>query len=236
MTAQVVPMFRAEDFVDYHTYIEMGWKGVLFAIVAAAILFGILKGKVGFVSVGPSEAGIRELFGVRLWRIGPGPHLNLEGFWKARKASVAIIEVDLTGEYPSEGYTKQYTTSVWLRVQDTKQALIAHMYRAQDLARDNMENSEAVKQATSLLKRNLRVLLEAGADAAEAETQLENITHKVMLEKYGYVIDEVLVTELTARPQSELAKAITNANGPLGAAAVAAEESDGRAHLEVVSE
>lgn len=201
---------------------EQGWKGAIATILLITVLFAIYKGAIGIVSIGPSEAGVRELFGVRLWRIGPGPHLNIEGFWKARKTSLAVIEVNLAGEYPLGDYTKQYTCAVWLRVQDTREALFAHMYRAQDLNRDNMENSEAVKQATSLLKRNLRVILEEGLNATRAEEQLEYVTRKQLLEKYGYEIDEVLLTEVTDRPLSELARAVDKNDGKLSAAGIAA--------------
>lgn len=232
MIAQVAPMLSTSDF-DYRKYQEMGWTAFCIMILIGIVILAVLRGKISIVSIGPSEAGIRELFGVRLWRIGPGPHLNIEGFWKARKASIAVIEVDLVGEYPLEGYTKQYSASVWLRVQDTKEALIAHMYRAQDLNRDNMENSEAVKQATTMLKRNLRVILEEGEGATVAEQQLEYITHKELLGKYGYEIDQVLVTELADRPLSELARAVATSNNTMGA--VLGVTTPGHPHLEAVS-
>lgn len=208
MNSQVALYVSLSNASDPNYWLEQGWKGAIATILLLAVFFSIYKGAIGIVSIGPSEAGVRELFGVRLWRIGPGPHLNIEGFWKARKTSLAVIEVSLSGEYPLTNYTKQYTCEVWLRVQDTKEALFAHMYRAQDLNRDNMENSEAVKQATSLLKRNLRVILEEGYSASQAEQQLEYVTHKQLLEEYGYEIVEVLLTEITDRPMSELARAV----------------------------
>lgn len=235
MISQVVPFasMGVSSLADPHFWAEQGWKGALITVLLVAILFSLYKGKIGIASFGPSEAGMRELLGIKLYRIGPGPHLDIEGFWKARKTSIAIQQIDLAGEISVDGYTKQYTCAVHLHVQDSKEALVAQMYRAQDLNRENMENSEANKQATAVLKRNFREILEQGTTASDAETKLEAVCHKELREKYGYEIDLVLVTELTDRPMSELARAVAE-SGRFDGATLSAAAGHGPPHLEAI--
>lgn len=235
MISQVVPFasMGVGSLADPRFWAEQGWKGALITVLLVAVLFSLYKGKIGIASFGPSEAGMREFLGIKLYRIGPGPHLDIEGFWKARKTSVAIQQVDLAGEIAVGGYTKQYTAAVHIHVQDSKQALIAHMYRAQDLNRENMENSEALKQATAILKRNFRMILEQGLAPVYAEEQLEAVCHKELREKYGYEIDQVLITELTDRPMSELARAVAE-SGRFEDATLSAAADQGPPHLEAI--
>lgn len=235
MISQVAPFVSmgVGSLADPNFWAEQGWKGALITVFLVAILFSLYKGKIGIASFGPSEAGMRELLGIKLYRIGPGPHLDIEGFWKARKTSIAIQQIDLSGEFTVNGYTKQYTAAVHIHVQDSKQALVAHMYRAQDLNRENMENSEALKQATAILKRNFRTILEQDIAPVCAEEQLEAACHKELREKYGYEIDQVLVTELTDRPMSELARAVVD-SGRFADATLSVAAEQGPPHLEAI--
>lgn len=233
MNAQVVPFVSMSNATDPQFWGEQGWKGALLTIILLVVGLAIWKGKIGFVSIGPSEAGIRELCGKVLWRVGPGLHPDAEGIWKVRKTSVARTKIRLDNESGHGNLTWQYGVTVWLKVADTKQALIAQIYTAQDLNRENMENSEAVEQATDLLTGNLRGLLEGGVTATSLMKRLKKVSKKELLADYGYLIVKTRIRRLVKRPQSELAEAIANGKLSSGLYGVLIEGSE-RPDFEVI--
>lgn len=234
MNAQVVPFVSMSNATDPQFWVEQGWKGALLTVILLVVGLTVWKGKLGFVSIGPSEAGIRELCGKVLWRVGPGLHPDAEGIWKVRKTSVARIKIRLDDEYGHGNLTWQYGVTVWLKVADTKAALIAQIYTAQDLNRENMENSEAVEQATDLLMGNLRELLEEGVTSTNLMKHLKKASKKELLVDYGYLVVKTRIRRLVKRPQSELAEAI--ANGKLSSGTYGAFiESSVRPDFEVIT-
>lgn len=228
----------ASKWLEYETYAQMGWKGVLFAVVVGAVLFGVIKHHIGFRNIGPNEAGIREIFGFKLWKLGPGPHFYITGFTNVRKAPLAVSQIDLVGEAKLLKIVWRYDVSVLLRVIDSRKALIARIYFVEDSDKADMENAENIKQVTTLLKRSVRRLVEAGNTPDDIEAKLKT-TKKVRLERdYGSRVLDVLVTELVPRPHSELAEAIRD-SGPNAAilGAVLADEEisrTGHPHLEAL--
>jgi len=214
--AQVAPLLTSQDFLDYHTYSELGWKGVIFAVLVGSLIFSVVKHHIGFISIGPNEGGIRELFGLKLWKLGPGPHFYISGFSTVRKAPLGISEVDLAGEFSLTELTWQYSVVVLIQVLNSRDALIARIYKAEDSDKTDMQNTQNTKQVTAILKRNLRILLESGATAVLVETELKTMSEK-QIEGYGSEICNVLVCELVKRPLSEVADAIRNSGNPLGA-------------------
>ncbi|MEP6710454.1 MAG: SPFH domain-containing protein [Candidatus Saccharibacteria bacterium] len=162
--------------------------------------------------IGPNEAGIRECCGVKLWKLGPGPHPDVEGLWKVRKVSIAEKQIDIEGQVHTADGVKQYQLGVKIRVMNTKAALIARIYRAEDNDKSNMENSQAEEQVTLLLKRNARKLFEDTPTADNVESNLQPKSEEDA-EGYGYQIVSVLVSELVIRPLSEVAQAIKD-SGP----------------------
>lgn len=210
MMKQVAPLVSLSNATDYHYWASLGFKGALITICIAVIVLSVWKGKIGFISISPSEAGIRELCGWRLWRVGPGLHPDIEGVWKVRKTSVALIKIRIDDECGIEMLTWQFGVTIWLQVVDSKNALIAQIYNAQDLTRENMENSEAVEQAKDILIGNTRELLEGGVAASDLAKRLKKVSKKELLNGYGYCIRKSKVRHLVKRPQSELAEAITN--------------------------
>jgi len=219
---------------DPQFWMEQGWKGALFTLLLLTIGLAVWKGKIGFVSIGPSEAGIREFCGIRLWRVGPGLHPDIEGIWKIRKTSVARIKVRIDEEVGIGRLTWQYGVTVYLQVANTKTALIAQIYTAQDLNRENMENSEAVEQATDVLTDDLLELLESsGVTRPELKKKLKKASRQELLRDYGYDIVKIKVRRLVKRPQSELAEAI--ADGTLSAGALGAVLDSERPALEVIN-
>lgn len=228
MIAQVAPLISMSNATDVYYWIDLGWKGALGTIALVAVLFAVYKGKVGFVSIGPSEAGIREFCGFRLYRVGPGLHPDIEGVWKVRKASVARIRIKVEEEFKTgdeqslSSLTWQYAVTVLLKVADTKEALTAQIYTASDTKRENMQNSEAEEQATDMLMRAVRVMLEGEPSADFVEKYLQSVVKDELLEDYGYEIVRVWVLKLVKRPQSEIAEAITHgrlSNGIIGVVA-----------------
>ena len=232
MMTQVVPMLTLSNATDPNFWAEQGWKGALITIALLAIGLAVWKDKIGLISIGPSEAGIREFCGVRLWRVGPGLHPNVEGLWKVRMTSVARIKVRINEEVGIGKLTWSYGLTVWLKVADTKAALLAQIYTAQDLNRENMENSEAVEQATDDLTDAILDLLETGTTREKLGKKLIKASRDELLTDYGYEIVKVKVRRLVKRPQSELAEAI--ANGSLSAAVLGAVIDSERPNLEVL--
>lgn len=224
MNAQVAPFVSMSNATDPQFWADQGWKGALITLALLVIGLAVWRGKIGFVSIGPSEAGIREFCGIQLWRVGPGLHPDVEGVWKIRKTSVARIRIRLDNEYSFASITWQYGVTVYLRVADTKAALIAQLYTAQDLNRDNMENSEAVEQVTDILMGNLRELLEGGITATGIPSYLQDVSKQELLDEYGYNIVKTKVRRLVKRPQSELAEAIANGELSSGIPAAIADE------------
>lgn len=220
MTAQVAPLVSMSNATDYNYWVAQGPKGAVITLILLIIGFAAFKGKIGFVSIGPSEAGIREFCGSRLWRVGPGLHPDIEGVWKVRKTSVARIMIRLDDDIFFETLTWQYGVTVFLKVSDTKAALIAQIYTAQDLNRENMENSQAVDQVTDILMGDLRGLLEKDLSSEKIPSDLTEKSERELLREYGYKIEKVTVRRLVKRPQSELAEAI--ATGELSSRATAA--------------
>lgn len=206
------------EWLDYQFWADMGWKGVVFAIFTVALIFSIVKGKIGFVMIGPNEAGIREFCGLKLWKLGPGPHPDVEGFWKVRKVSVAEKQIVIEGQVQTTEGVKLYKLAGKIRVMNTKEALIARIYRAEDTDKSNMENSQAEEQVTLLLTRNARKLFEVNPTADNVEYRLAS-NSKEEVEAYGYEIISVLVAELVIRPLSEVADAIKK-SGPNNPGAV----------------
>lgn len=234
MGTQVAPLVSLSNATDYNYWVAQGWKGALITLVLLTIGLAIWKGKIGFVSIGPSEAGIREFCGFRWWRVGPGLHPDIEGIWKVRKTSVARIMVRIDDEVGIGTLTWQYGVTVYLQVADTKTALIAQIYTAQDLNRENMENSEAVEQATDVLTDDILGLLEEGGiKRSQLKKRLKRASKRELLCDYGYNIVKVKVRRLVKRPQSELAEAITN--GKLSAGALGAVLDSERPNLEVIN-
>jgi len=207
MIVQVVPQLAAEKYLEMQTWADLGWKGIIFALLMASLIFGVIKHHIGFIGIGPVEAGIREFCGIPLWKLGPGPHFNIDGFWKVRKAPLAISQIDLKGEFPLDGLTYQYHVAVLVQVINTRQALIDRIYKAEDNDKSNMVNSENTKQVTTILTNRARKLFEKGASAAQVETKLKQKAAK-RVKSYGSEICDVLVEELVLRPQSEIADAI----------------------------
>lgn len=239
MMAQVVPRFAVEQYLEYQTYTELGWKGIIFAILVGSLIFGVLKQNIGFRSIGPNEGGIRELFGVKLWKLGPGPHFYITGFSSVRKAPLAVSQIDLNGEVPRGGLVYQYEVAVFTEVINTREALIARIYFVEDNDKTNMENAENTKQLTALLKRNLRQLLETEASAEVIEERLKKMSRKRLNRDYGSRVRSVLVCELVTRPLSEVAAAIKASRTDTAAIAgvLAASEShvgDGPPYLEAI--
>ncbi len=240
MIAQVVPMSASalEKWLEYDTYIQLGWRGVLFAVLIGSLIFGIFKHHVGFRNIGPNEGGIREFFGVKLWKLGPGPHFFITGFTNVRKAPLAVGQIDLLGEVRRDELIYRYDVAVQIRVINTRAALIARIYFAEDNDKSDMDNAENVKQITTILKRSLRKLVESGASADEIEKGMKKARKKRLEEKYGSKVFDVLVTELVPRPVSELSAAIRQSPLPPEkiAAILAADNpsGDGTRHLEAI--
>jgi|GEM_PF-1215143 len=232
MTQQVVPLISMSNATDYTYWAELGVKGALITATLIVIGLSIWRGKIGFVSIGPSEAGIREFCGCRLYRVGPGLHPDVEGIWKVRKTSVARIKVRIDDEVGIGTLTWQYGVTVWLKVADTKEALLAQIYTAQDLNRANMENSEAVEQATDDLNDGILDLLETGMSRDRLKKKLKRSCREELMTDYGYEIVKIKVRRLVKRPQSELAEAI--ANGFLSSAVLGAVIDTERPGLELV--
>ena len=225
MNAQVAPFVSMTNATDPQFWADQGWKGALITLTLLVIGLALWKGKIGFAPVAPSEAGIREFCGLKLWRVGPGLHPDVDGVWKVRKTSVARIRLRLDGEFGFGFLTWQYGVTIYLQVEDTRAALIAQLYTAQDLNRDNMENSEAVEQATDILLANLRELLESGVATTEVPMRLQDDAREELLDDYGYKIVKTKVRRLVKRPQSELAEAIANGKLSSGILSAVAEES-----------
>lgn len=228
-----------EKWLEYDTWAQMGWKGVMFAILVGSIIFGIFKHHIGFRSIGPNEGGIRELFGIKLWRLGPGPHFYITGFSNVRKAPLAVGQIDLVGQVRRKELIYQYEVAAQIHVINTRRALIARIYFAEDNDKTDMDNAENVKQITTVLKRSLRKLLESDASADEIEKGMRKARRKRLEEKYGSRVFDVLVTELVPRPVSELSSAIRQT--PLPPETVAtileadeAQVADGHPHLEAI--
>lgn len=217
MTAQVVqliPLFgggATSTVLDYHWWQQQGWKGILFALVTGVIAFGIAKSHIGFISIGPNEGGIRELFGLKLWKLGPGPHFHITGFSTVRKVSLAIKQFSVRGSVETQGRTYNYRIAVKAHVDNTREALIARIYSAEDNDKTNMVNNENERQIIATLTQSSRKLLTRYSDIDMLEERLTGAT-KQQLAKYGYVVDEVIGEEFVLRPLAELAKAVGKQN------------------------
>jgi hypothetical protein len=227
-----------EKWLEYDTYTQLGWRGVLFAVLVGSLIFGIFKHHVGFRNIGPNEGGIREFFGIKLWKLRPGPHFYITGFSNVRKAPLAVGQIDLVGEVRRGELIYRYEVAVQIHVINTRAALIARIYFAEDNDKTDMDNAENVKQITTVLKRSLRKLLETEATANEIEKGMKKARRRRLEEKYGSKVFDVLVTELVPRPHSELSAAIRQLPLPPEkvAAVLGAEEAlvEGHPHLEAL--
>jgi len=210
------------DYANPRTWQELGFWGAVFAIAVGILIFSIVKNHVGFINIGPNEGGYRELFGITLWKLGPGPHFFVTGFTNVRKAPLARHQIDLIGQVPigkkvKQPYVVTYDVSVITQVIPTKEALRALIYNTEDNDKTNMVNSENIKQVTSLFRRNLRKLIQAGRDEDAIEKKLSKRCKKKLETVYGRKTVEVLVNEIAIRPSSETALAIRSlGNNPLG--------------------
>lgn len=220
MIAQVVPLMSLTEYTDLGYWQQRGLKSLMFAIVVGVIIFAVIKGGIGFVTIGPNEAGIREFCGLKLWRVGPGLHFNIEGLWKVRKCSVAEFEVEvesevMMGSIPQHSYTIEYIVGCTLKVGDTKADLVAQIYNAKDTDRENMENTTAEKLAKMNLQSTIRKLIENGHGGKKLERLVIKKAQPAM-RRYGYIMVNVMIQKYALRPQSELADALrtSGSNSP----------------------
>lgn len=234
MTVQVVPFMSQADMFDPNTYKELGFWGAVFAISMLLFVFCVIKGHIKIIGCGPNEGGIREFFGITLWKAGSGPHLHVSGIFAFRKVSFASREVELKGQVRRGGTVYTFWITIKIRVRNTKESIRLRVYKAEDLNRADAENDEAVKQVTSLLQHIARKVLEVGIADEEIEKAVEDEWGKLELAElhgtvsdrdrstYGYEILWVDLEELVERELSEVARALRNNDAPEAADAVGA--------------
>lgn len=196
MITQVVPFLTQADMFDPQTYKELGFKGAAFAISLMLLVFCIIKGHVTIISCGPNEGGIREFFGITLWKVGPGPHLHIAGLFAIRKISLASKQIDVEGEadrlltvhdleLASEAKRNvtvyDFAFGIKLRVRNTKESIGLRVYKAEDLNRRDGENDEATKQVMSQLCHISRVVVEAGTQSRDIERAI--MEHWAVIER-----------------------------------------------------
>lgn len=236
MTLQVVPFMTQGDLLDPDTYKELGFKGAMFAISLLILVFCIAKGHIKIVGCGPNEGGIREFFGITLWKVGPGPHLHIAGILPVRKVSFASKQIDLIGavkQRVGDKLTVDYAVDINIEVRKDKVSIEQRVYGAEDTNRADAENDEAVRQAASLAARFLREVIEEGAEAFEIENSLEEkwsdaeadeLSGESERSTYGYRIKSVDVKKFVERELSEISRAIQNSpltpSAPTGIASI----------------
>lgn len=234
MTAQVVPFMSQADFLDPKTYKELGFWGAVFAIGMLLFVFCVIKGHIKIIGCGPNEGGIREFFGITLWKGGSGPHLHISGIFAFRKVSFASREVELKGQVRRGDTVYTFWLTIKVRVRNTKESIRLRVYKAEDLNRTDAENDEAIKQVTSLLQHIARKQFEAGADVDSIEKEIEDEWGKLELAElhgtatdhdrstYGYEILWTDPQEFVEREFSEIARALRGRNDPEAEDAVGA--------------
>ena len=174
MTLQVVPYLSQADMLDPNTYKELGFWGATFAISFLVLLFCVAKGHVKIIGCGPIEGGIRELFGITLWKGGSGPHLHIAGIFAFRKVSFAMKEIDAEGEVNRFGTVYIYSIRIKVRVRKTKECIRRRVYDAEDLNRGDAENDEATKQLTTQITDITREVLEANTPQDDIERAIKD--------------------------------------------------------------
>lgn len=231
MTLQVAPYIAymsQGDMLDPNTYRELGFKGALFAIGLLLFVFCVAKGHIKIIGCGPNEGGIREFFGITLWKVGPGPHLHIAGILPVRKVSFASKQIDLVGSVKQTvggELTIDYAIDINIEVHDDKLSIQRRVYGAEDTNRLDAENDEAVRQAASLAARLIREVIEGGALASEIEDLLREKWTEVEVDEangesrrstFGYGIKTVDVKKFVERELSEVSRAIRNSWLPSG--------------------
>ncbi len=234
MTVQAAPLLTQSDFLDPDTYKELGFFGAAFAITMLVIVFCVFKGHIKFIACGPNEGGIREVFGITLWKCGSGPHLHISGIFAFRKVSFAFKEIETQDEVNRHGSVFDYSIGVKVRVRNSKESIKLRVYAAEDLNRGDGENDEATRQLTSQLTAIVREVLEADTRPEDIERAVKDYWGKIELDElhgtatdqgrstYGYEILCVWNRKLVERPQSEMARAIKGSELDHPAPAIAA--------------
>lgn len=232
MTAQVVPFLTQADMFDLQTYKELGFKGVIFAFSLLILVFCVVKGYIKITGCGPNEGGIREFFGITLWKVGPGAHLHIAGIFPVRKVSFAPEQIDLVGsvarEVDTERFTYDYAIDINFRVRNNKKSIELNVYGAADTNRSDAKNGEALRQAGSLAAHLIREIIEERPVAREIAGELKKRWREVELQEsfdsemstYGYGIKSVDVKKLVERELSEIARAIRGQGPPSAIGAI----------------
>lgn len=225
MNAQVVPFLSQGDLLDPMTYKELGLFRAIFALSVLVVVFCIAKGHIKVIACGPNEGGIREFFGITLWKGASGPHLHISGIFAFRKVSFASDEVVLNGKVNRESTVYTFEITINIRVRQTKEGIRRRVYQAVDLNRGDGENDQALKQVTSLLRATVRQILEANTPENELEKTI--LAHWGQMElaelrgtasdrdrsTYGYEILWINTEELVEREFSEISRALRSNAG-----------------------
>lgn len=218
MYTQVVrTQVAATDFLDPSTYRDLGWKGVLFAFAVLSLVLAIKNKALWIVAMHANERGVREIFGIPMWQVKRGLHLDIAGVFKVRKTQIADFPVKLAGEVmvgnanDLDSYVITYSASCTLRVGATFEQLKAQIYNAKDTNRDNMENSSAEDLAATALEDAMRQLIQLRYDGDAVQAHLPTRAAD-KLNRYGYDVEEVNIGTFVIRPSSEVARAMRSSN------------------------